>query len=62
MDLHLYRLYWNDVQLFASMDVRELFVGEAQEAFCEYAMQDETLQRFMQEQLDAIRLSQERYV
>ena len=27
--LPLYRLYWNDVQLFASMDVRELFVGEA---------------------------------
>ncbi|MFR5382730.1 MAG: hypothetical protein ACLTGM_11215, partial [Oscillospiraceae bacterium] len=23
--LPLYRLYWNDVQLFASMDVRELF-------------------------------------
>ena len=59
--LPLYRLYWNDVQLFASMDVRELFVGEAQEAFCEYAMQDDTLPRFMQEQLDAIRLIQERY-
>ena len=58
----LYRLYWNDVQLFASMDVRELFVGEAQEAFREYAMQDDTLPRFMQEQLDAIRLIQERYV
>ena len=39
--LPLYRLYWNDVQLFASMDVRELFVGEAQEAFCEYVMQDD---------------------
>ena len=49
--LPLYRLYWNDVQLFASMDVRELFVGEAQEAFREYAMQDDTLPRFMQEQL-----------
>ena len=60
--LPLYRLYWNDVQLFASMDVRELFVGEAQEAFCEYAMQDDTLPRFMQEQLDAIRLIQNRYV
>ena len=60
--LPLYRLYWNDVQLFASMDVRELFVGEAQEAFREYAMQDDTLPRFMQEQLDAIRLIQERYV
>lgn len=59
--LPLYRLYWNDIQLFASMDVRELFVGEAQEAFCEYAMQDDTLPRFMQEQLDAIRLIQERY-
>ena len=59
--LPLYRLYWNDVQLFASMDVRELFVGEAQEAFREYAMQDDTLPRFMQEQLDAIRLIQERY-
>ena len=58
----LYRLYWNDVQLFASMDVRELFVGEAQEAFREYVMQDDTLPRFMQEQLDAIRLIQERYV
>ena len=45
--LPLYRLYWNDVQLFASMDVRELFVGEAQEAFREYAMQDDTLPRFM---------------
>ena len=43
------------------MDVRELFVGEAQEAFREYAMQDDTLPRFMQEQLDAIRLIQERY-
>ena len=59
--LPLYRLYWDDVQLFASMDVRELFVGEAQEAFCEYAVQDDTLPRFMQEQLDAIRLIQERY-
>lgn len=60
--LPLYRLYWDDVQLFASMDVRELFVGEAQEAFCEYAVQDDTLPRFMQEQLDAIRLIQDRYV
>ena len=59
--LPLYRLYWNDVQMFASMDVRELFVGEAQEAFHEYVMQDDTLPRFMQEQLDAIRLIQERY-
>ena len=59
--LPLYRLYWNDVQLFASMDVGELFVGEAQEAFREYVMQDDTLPRFMQEQLDAIRLIQERY-
>ena len=59
--LPLYRLYWNDVQLFASMDVGELFVGDAQEAFCEYVMQDDTLPRFMQEQLDAIRLIQERY-
>ena len=60
--LPLYRLYWNDVQLFASMDVSELFVGDAQEAFCEYVMQDDTLPRFMQEQLDAIRLIQDRYV
>ena len=59
--LPLYRLYWDDVRLFASMDVSELFVGEAQEAFREYAMQDDTLPRFMQEQLDAIRLIQERY-
>ena len=59
--LPLYRLYWDDVQLFASMDVSELFVGEAQEAFCEYAVQDDTLPRFMQEQLDTIRLIQERY-
>ena len=43
------------------MDVSELFVGDAQEAFCEYVMQDDTLPRFMQEQLDAIRLIQERY-
>ena len=61
VSLPLYRLYWNDVQLFASMDVSELFVGDAQEAFCEYVMQDDTLPRFMQEQLDAIRLIQERY-
>ena len=59
--LPLYRLYWDDVQLFASMDVSKLFVGEAHEAFCEYVMQDDTLPRFMQEQLDAIRLIQERY-
>ena len=59
--LPLYRLYWDDVRLFASMDVSELFVGEAQDAFCEYAVQDDTLPRFMQEQLDAIRLIQERY-
>ena len=26
VSLPLYRLYWNDVQLFASMDVSELFV------------------------------------
>ena len=45
VSLPLYRLYWNDVQLFASMDVSELFVGEAQEAFREYAMQDDTLPR-----------------
>ena len=50
--LPLYRLYWDDVQLFASMDVRELFVGEAQEAFREYVMQDDTLPRFMQAQLE----------
>ena len=43
------------------MDVGELFVGEAQKAFREYVMQDDTLPRFMQEQLDAIRLIQERY-
>ena len=43
------------------MDVSELFVGEAQEAFREYVMQDDTLPRFMQAQLDAIRLIQERY-
>ncbi len=60
--LPLYRLYWEDIQLFASMDARELFVGEAQEAFREYVMQDDTLPRFMQEQLDAIRLIQDRYV
>ena len=59
--LPLYRLYWNDVQLFASMDVSELFVGEAQEAFCEYVMPDDKLPRFMQEQMDAIRLIQARY-
>ena len=59
--LPLYRLYWNDVQLFASMDVSELFVGEAQEAFREYAMQTDTLPLFMQEQMDAIRLIQDRY-
>ena len=59
--LPLYRLYWDDVQLFASMDVSELFVGEAQDAFREYVMQDDTLPRFMQEQLDAIWLIQERY-
>ena len=60
--LPLYRLYWEDIQLFASMDARELFVGEAQEAFREYVMQDDTLPRFMQAQLDAIRLIQDRYV
>ncbi len=59
--LPLYRLYLEDFRVFGDMPVEEFVIGDAQDAFAEFVMQDDTLPRFMQEQLDAIRLIQERY-
>ena len=60
--LPLYRLYLEDFRVFGGMPVEEFVIGDAQDAFAAFMMQeDNDLPAFMQEQLDAIRLIQERY-
>ena len=60
--LPLYRLYLEDFRVFGDMPVEEFVVGEAQDAFVEFMMQeDNDLPAFMQQQIDDIRLIQERY-
>ena len=60
--LPLYRLYLEDFRVFGDMPVEAFVVGEAQDAFAEFVMQeDHDLPTFMQQQIDDIRLIQERY-
>ena len=60
--LPLYRLYLEDFRVFGDMPVEAFVVGEAQDAFAEFMMQeDNDLPAFMQQQIDDIRLIQERY-
>ena len=60
--LPLYRLYLEDFRVFGDMPVEAFAVGEAQDAFAEFVMQeDHDLPAFMQQQIDDIRLIQERY-
>ena len=61
--LPFYRLYLEDFRVFGDMPVEEFVVGEAQDAFAEFMMQeDNDLPAFMQQQISDIRLIQERYV
>ena len=60
--LPLYRLYLEDFRVFGDMPVEAFVVGEAQDAFAEFVMQeDHDLPTFMQQQINDIRLIQERY-
>ena len=60
--LPLYRLYLEDFRVFGDMPVEEFVVGDAQDAFAEFIMQeDNDLPAFMQQQISDIRLIQERY-
>ena len=60
--LPLYRLYLEDFRVFGDMPVKAFVVGEAQDAFAEFVMQeDNDLPAFMQQQIDDIRWIQERY-
>ena len=61
--LPLYRLYLEDFRVFGDMPVEEFAVGEAQDAFAELhdAGRCTILPAFMQQQIDDIRLIQERY-
>ena len=60
--LPLYRLYLEDFRVFGDMPVEEFVIGDAQDAFAEFMMQeDNDLPAFMQQQIDDIRLIQERY-
>ena len=60
--LPLYRLYLEDFRVFGDMPVKAFVVGEAQDAFAEFVMQeDNDLPAFMQQQINDIRLIQERY-
>ena len=60
--LPLYRLYLEDFRVFGDMPVEEFVVGDAQDAFAEFIMQeDNDLPAFMQQQINDIRLIQERY-
>ena len=59
--LPLYRLYLEDFRVFGDMPVEEFAIGDAQDAFAAFMMQkDNDLPAFMQ-QIDDIRLIQERY-
>ena len=54
--LPLYRLYLEDFRVFGDMPVEAFAVGEAQDAFAEFVMQeDHDLPAFMQQQIDDIR-------
>ena len=58
--LPLYRLYLEDFRFFGDMQIEEFAVGEAQDAFAEFMMQeDNELPAFMQQQINDIRLIQE---
>ena len=60
--LPLYRLYLEDFRVFGDMPVEEFAIGDAQDAFAEFIMQeDNDLPAFMQQQISDIRLIQERY-
>ena len=60
--LPLYQLYLEDFCFFGDMQIEEFAVGEAQAAFAEFMMQeDNDLPAFMQQQINDIRLIQERY-
>lgn len=60
--LPLYRLYLEDFRVFGDMQIEEFAVGEAQDAFAEFMMQeDNDLPAFMQQQINDIQLIQERY-
>ena len=60
--LPLYRLYLEDFRVFGDMQIEEFAVGDAQDAFAEFIMQEENdLPAFMQQQINDIRLIQERY-
>ena len=60
--LPLYRLYLEDFRVFGDMPVEEFVIGDAQDAFAEFIMQeDNDLPAFMQQQINDIRLIQERY-
>ena len=60
--LPLYRLYLEDFRVFGDMPVEEFVIGDAQDAFAEFMMQeDNDLPAFMQQQIDDIRWIQERY-
>ena len=60
--LPLYRLYLEDFRVFGDMPVEEFVIGDAQDAFAAFMMQeDNDLPAFMQQQIDDIRLIQERY-
>ena len=60
--LPLYRLYLEDFRVFGDMPVEAFAVGEAQDAFAAFMMQeDNDLPAFMQQQINDIRLIQERY-
>ena len=60
--LPLYRSYLSDFRFFGDLKVEEFAVGEAREAFAEFVVKQESgLPKCMQEQLDGIRLIQQRY-
>ena len=60
--LPLYRLYLEDFRVFGNMPVEEFVIGDAQDVFAAFMMQeDNDLPAFMQQQIDDIRLIQERY-
>ena len=60
--LPLYRLYLEDFRVFGDMPVEAFAVGEAQDAFAAFMMQeDNDLPAFIQQQINDIRLIQERY-
>ena len=60
--LPLYRLYLADFRYFGDMQIENFVDGEAQEAFEEYVVNEESeLPSFMQQQIKDIQFIQERY-